>query len=113
MPAPSTTMSMEQRILRYRELKEQIDALEAEKKQISEAFKAGLAAFGVEVMQVPVGNDTFQLKLASRATHSCQWEMFKNLHPEIYAELVVDSSTNYVDVRKVGGARNARGSAEE
>ena len=94
---------MEELIKKYLELKEQIAALEEQKKSISARFKAGLAALEVGSMKVPVDDKVYQVKFVSRASHSVQYEAFKNLHPEIYAQFVSDSNVEYVDVRKVNG----------
>jgi hypothetical protein len=93
--------SMDQLVQKYQSLKEQIEALETEKKEIAKKFRQGLDAFGVQALKIPVGDEMYQLKITSRATHSCQWEAFKNVHPDLYAQYVVDSATEYVDVRKV------------
>jgi predicted phage-related endonuclease len=85
----------------YLELKAQIEVLEAQKKQIATQFKTGLQAFGIDVVQVPANDLTYQLKLTSRETHSCQWAAFKGVHPELYAEFVTDGQSTYVDVRPV------------
>ena len=93
--------TIEQLIQKYQTLKAQIEELESAKKEIATKFKTGLMAFGVTALRIPVGDQTFQLKLASRTTHSCQWEAFKNVHPDLYAQFVVDGSTQYVDIRAV------------
>jgi hypothetical protein len=95
---PSTIQTL---VNSYLELKAQIEVLEAQKKQIAMQFKEGLTAFGIDFVQVPVGDKTYQLKLATRETHSCQWAAFKGVHPELYAEFVTDGSSTYVDVRPV------------
>jgi hypothetical protein len=94
--------SLEGLIAQYRELKEQIRVLEEAKKEITERFKAGLAAFGVESAQVNLDGTVFQLKLTERETHSCQWAALQELHPAIYEEFVTDRYISYIDVRAVG-----------
>jgi hypothetical protein len=105
--------TMEQLIQKYQALKAQIEELEAAKKDIAGKFKAGLTAFGVAALRIPVGDQTFQLKITSRATHSCQWEAFKAVHPDLYAQFVSDGSTQYVDVRPVRANGPAAPETEE
>lgn len=99
-------MDIKQRITRYNELKAQISELEFQKKEISKSFKTGLEALAIDVMRVNVSGDVYQLKLSSRATHSCQWEMFKSLYPSLYEEFVTDGTSEYVDVRKINPNRD-------
>jgi hypothetical protein len=94
--------SLEGLVAQYRELKDQIRALEDAKREIADRFRAGLTAFGVDSAQVNVNGVPMQLKLTERETHSCQWAALKELHPAVYEEFVTDSIVTYVDLRTVG-----------
>ena len=101
MPAANGNSTMADLITEYRSIKEQVDALEARKKEIATRFKAGLAAFGVNSIKLPVNGEQFQLRIATRTSHSCQWDALRAQHPELYTEFVSDRTTEYVDVRQV------------
>ena len=93
------TMTLEQKIRRYEELKEMIKTLEAEKSEISGSFRTGLDAFGVQEMQVPVGELNYQLKIVSKTNRSCNYDALKAQYEDIYNQFVRETASSYVDIR--------------
>lgn len=87
---------MEARIARYIEIKNQMEALDAERKQIADSLRSELEAQSATSIKV----NGFKVSIVSRITHSVNWKLFVDSYKELYNILVTDKNVEYVEVRK-------------
>ena len=96
--------TMEQKMARYQQVKDAIQALETQKKTILDEFKGIMSAGNLSELLVNVDDKTFAIKAASRTTHGCQeglkWDDFIAAYPAVYAEFFRPSVSNYLDIRE-------------
>jgi len=90
---------MEEQLKRYFELRDQIEQLKTEQKAVRVELKASVG--NIDKMDVYLTDMVVRLQQKSRLNRRCDWSAFKAVNEELYGELVVESTSEYLDIRKV------------
>ena len=90
---------MEQKIKKYFELAAKIKELKKQQNEIRDFFKTLVT--GDMKLNVTIDDDLVRFQNKTRNNKKCAWSTFKALNEELYNEVVVESETSYLDVRKI------------
>jgi len=89
---------MNEKIKRYFEIKTQVAALNRELSAIRGDIKG---VFGDTKADLTIGDELIRIQTKSRNNKKCDWAAFKVINEELYDELVTESTSTYLELRKI------------
>ena len=89
---------MEQKIKRYFEVKAMVAELNAELNVIRGDVKA---VFGDVKADLTIGEELVRIQTKTRANKRCDWAAFKAINEELYEQVVAESESSYIELRKI------------
>jgi len=89
---------MVEQIKRYFELKTKMAEMDRELKGIRDGLRENLGGAKVEI---EVDGDKVRAQTKKRKNKRCAWETFKSLNEELYNEVVVETESEYYELRKI------------
>jgi len=89
---------MEAKLRRFFELRDSMKTMKDEQDQIKVELKAMV---GTTRMDVYLEDMKVRLQHKTRQNRRCDWNIFKASHEELYNELVIESTSDFLDVRQV------------
>jgi len=90
---------MEQKIKEYFELAAKIKELKDQQTEIRDFFKTLVS--GDMKINVTLDDEVVRFQNKTRKSKKCDWAAFKISNEELYNEVVAESESTYLDVRKV------------
>jgi len=89
---------MEQKIKRYFEVKAMVAELNRELGVIRDDVKV---VFGGVKADLTVEGELVRIQTKVRSNKRCDWAAFKAVNEELYGELVTESESSYIELRKI------------
>lgn len=91
--------SLEDNLTHYFNLKKRIKILDAKLQNVRKDIRDSIPS-GTIRMQVYMQDERVELLLTSRTNRRCNWDVFKAKAPGLYTEVVKESKTTYLNIRK-------------